>query len=82
MSTLVKEQVVRNLKSSDIPFFTLKVDGTRDQTGRENLSIVVRSVKEGTPNEHLLAIETTSDLGTKALTEVILKCLRSNGLDR
>ena len=81
MATLVKEQVVKNVNTADVPFFTLKVDGTRDQTGKENLSIVIRYVAEGAPNEHLLAIETTSELGAKALTDVILECLRTNGLD-
>ena len=39
MSTIVTEQIVKDVGES---WFTLKVDGTKDPTGSENVSIVVR----------------------------------------
>ncbi len=41
MSTLVTEHIVKEVGES---FHTIKVDGTRDPTGRENIAIVVRFV--------------------------------------
>ncbi|CAL9701672.1 unnamed protein product [Knipowitschia caucasica] len=41
MSTIVTEQIVKDVGES---WFTLKMDGTKDPTGRENVSIVVRYV--------------------------------------
>lgn len=38
MSTLVTEHIVREVGDS---FYSIKVDGTRDPTGRENISIVI-----------------------------------------
>ncbi|KAL7395107.1 hypothetical protein ABVT39_010232 [Epinephelus coioides] len=43
MSALVREHIVKEVGES---FYTLKADGTRDPTGRENISIVLRFVNE------------------------------------
>ncbi|KAL7407295.1 hypothetical protein ABVT39_006367 [Epinephelus coioides] len=43
MIALVREHIVKEVGES---FYTLKADGTRDPTGRENISIVLRFVNE------------------------------------
>jgi hypothetical protein len=75
MAAMVQEQVVEKIKAADVPFFTIKVDGTKDYTGKENISIVLRAVKEGRAFEHLVSIESTVELHADALSTVILSAL-------
>jgi len=46
-------------RRSDIPFFTVKADGTRDPTNTENISVVVRFVKQGKVHEVLVDMTTS-----------------------
>ena len=70
MSSIVKEAIEQEVGDS---WFTLKVDGTRDPTGVENVSIVLRSFNEDTEvvTERLLALATSSSGDAQALTQVI-----------
>ena len=62
--------------------FTIKVDGTRDPTGRENISIVIRYVSQDvTVKERLLCLATTEKFGASDLADVILEQIQSKGLD-
>ena len=45
MKDTVIKNVVNDIKEADIPFFSIKIDGTRDPTNTENISVVVRYVK-------------------------------------
>ncbi len=57
MSSLVTEEIVREV--ADL-WYTIKVDGTRDPTGIENISIIVRFVKDNCEvTERLLSMTTT-----------------------
>ena len=46
----IVRRMVNDAKSADSPLFTIKVDGSRDKTNTENISIVVRLVKNGKVN--------------------------------
>ncbi|KAJ4945666.1 hypothetical protein JOQ06_023347 [Pogonophryne albipinna] len=56
MSKVVTEHIVEEIGDS---FYTVKMDGTRDPTGCENISIVLRFVDENyVIKERLLTIAT------------------------
>jgi hypothetical protein len=81
LATMVREKIVKEYQLADLELFTLKVDGTRDSTGVENISIVIRFVSSGKPIEHLLSISKTVALNAEALTNVILETLQEAELD-
>ncbi|KAL7400042.1 hypothetical protein ABVT39_005680 [Epinephelus coioides] len=79
MSMIVTEQIVKDVGES---WFTLKVDGTKDPTGSENVSIVVREVdKDYKVQERLLSMQTTDKCDAQSLTNVVLNELSNAGLD-
>ena len=71
-----------DVNRSDIPYFTVKADGTRDPTNTENISLVVRFVKQGKVREVLIDMTTSIKLDTDALTTAILESLERSGLNR
>lgn len=78
MSALVREHIVEEVGES---FYTLKADGTRDPTGRENISIVLRFLNElCEPTERLLTIATADQGDAVTLTDTIIKELTTAGL--
>lgn len=78
MSTMVREHIVKEVGES---FYTLKADGTRDPTGRENISIVVRFVNERNEAiERLLTIATAEKGDAATLTDTIIGELTKAGL--
>jgi hypothetical protein len=81
MASIVQESIVKKCKSADVQYFTLKVDGTKDRTGTENVSIAIRFVSAGQPQEHLICISRTIALNAEAFTDVILTTLKEAQLD-
>ncbi len=78
MSSLVTEEIVREVADS---WYTIKVDGTRDPTGIENISIIVRFVKDNCEvTERLLSMTTTEKGDAQTLTNTIITELEKNGL--
>ncbi len=78
MSSLVTEEIVREVADS---WYTIKVDGTRDPTGIENISIIVRFVKDNCKvTERLLSMTTTEKGDAQTLTNTIITELEKNGL--
>lgn len=60
----------------------IKVDGTKDPTGSENVSIVLRYVDWNcTVKERLLSILTTDKCDALSLTNIVLEELSDVGLD-
>ncbi|KAK0131577.1 hypothetical protein N1851_033753 [Merluccius polli] len=79
MSMIVTEQIVKDVGES---WFTLKVDGTKDPTGSENVSIVVCYMgKDYKMQERLLSMQTTDKCDAQSLTNVVLDELSNAGLD-
>lgn len=81
MAAIVRECIVTDIKNSDVPWFTLMEDGTKDKNNRENVAIAIRYVKDGKVKESLLDVITTKKLDAKTFTEATLKTLEDNGLD-
>ncbi len=72
------EEIVREVADS---WYTIKVDGTRDPTGIENISIIVRFVKDNCEvTERLLSMTTTEKGDAQTLTNTIITELEKNGL--
>ncbi|KAJ6633795.1 hypothetical protein Bhyg_17358, partial [Pseudolycoriella hygida] len=63
---LVEEEIVSEINSSDVDFFTIIVDGTKDRKNREIVSIAICYVRNGKPIESLLGFETTKELDAKS----------------
>ena len=80
MTNMVRQATVANVNSADIPYFTLKADGTRDPTNTEHISVVVRYVRDGAANEDLLALETSDKLDARSMCDTILTSVSSSGL--
>ncbi|KAJ0066809.1 hypothetical protein NL108_002860, partial [Boleophthalmus pectinirostris] len=79
LSDVVTEAIVEEVGES---YYTLKVDGTRDPTGRENISIVLRFVNEYYGiTERLLCIATAQKGDAQTLTDTVLSELNKVGLD-
>ncbi|CAH1104523.1 unnamed protein product [Psylliodes chrysocephalus] len=81
LAEVVREQVVSDLKSTDVKWFTLLEDGTRDTNNRENISIGIRYVKSGKVFESFLGIYTTEKLNAQTFTKLTLDILNKNKID-
>ncbi len=78
MSTLVTEEIVREVGDA---FYTVKVDGTRDPTGTENVSIVICFVDDNFEvKERLLSVTMAAHGDTATITETIIAELTKAGL--
>ncbi|KAI2658679.1 Zinc finger MYM-type protein 1 [Labeo rohita] len=79
MSTIVTEHIVKDVGES---WFTVKVDGTKDPTGSENVSIVLRYVDQNcSVKERLLSMLTTDKCDALSLSNMVLEELADVGLD-
>lgn len=79
LSNVVTEAIVEEIRDS---FYTLKVDGTCDPTGCENISIVIRFVNETYDVTERLLIISTADKGdAQTLTDTVVAELNKVGLD-
>ena len=81
LTETVLEKVVVDINASDINWFTLKADSTCDLTNVENVSVVIRFVKEGKANESLIGQPLKEKFDADAITSVLLDCINSNGID-
>ena len=61
MSKLVTEEIVRQVGDS---WYSIKVDGTRDPLGQENISVVVHFVDENDGVCERLLVMATSEKGS------------------
>lgn len=81
MVNTVRESIVLDIQESDVPWFTLMEDGTRDKNNRENIAIAIRYVKNGSVKESLLTVTTTKNLDAATFTEATLNILTENKID-
>lgn len=81
IAKIVQQDVVNDINSSDVEYFTLLVDGTKDRANEECISIAARYIKYGQPKESLISLETTKQLDAKSNADLVLKTLKNCGLD-
>lgn len=80
LATMVREQVAEEVMTSDVPYFTLLEDGTKDKKNKECVSIAARYVLNGQVHESIIAMETFDELHAKYATEKTLEILQQNGI--
>lgn len=78
---MVQDIIVEEYKKSDIGQFCLKCDETRDANNVEDMSVVIRFVKDGKPVEHLLSMVRLEAVDAKAITKAILDELQQRDID-
>jgi|GEM_PF-6140542 len=81
MVQTVRSSIAKDIKESDVNWFTVMEDGTRDKNNRENIAIAIRYVKDGIVNESLLTVSTTENLDAATFTELTLNTLTKNNID-
>ena len=81
LASMVKETIVTDCLESDIGLFCLKCDETRDRCNVENMSVVLRFVKQGLVQERLLSVINLEEVDANGITKAILKELRDNSID-
>ncbi|GBP31620.1 hypothetical protein EVAR_84065_1, partial [Eumeta japonica] len=81
MVQAVRSSIVKDINESDVKWFTLMEDGTRDKNNRENIALAIRYVKDGVVNESLLMVKTTENLDAATFTELTLNTLTENNID-
>ncbi|KAJ6639284.1 Zinc finger protein [Pseudolycoriella hygida] len=81
IAKLIEEDVVKDINSADVDFFTILVDGTKDRIHFEVVSVAVRYVLNGKALESLLGFLTTKELDADSMTELILSKISNAGLD-
>ena len=81
MARMVQEVIVKECTVSDIGRFCIKCDETRDATNIEDMSVVLRYVKEGVTVERLLSVVDMKAVDANSITEAIIQELKSHSLD-
>lgn len=81
MASIVREEIVMEINSSDVPHFTLMVDSTKDRRNRECVCIAARYVIDGKTKESVISMETFYDLKADYFAKEILAVLAKFGVD-
>jgi len=76
MARMIQEVIVKECTESDIGRFCIKCDETRDATNIEDMSVVLRYVKDGVPVERLLSV-----VDMKAVDANSIEELKSHSVD-
>lgn len=56
LASMVLKKIKQKYDTADLAAFCLKSDGTRDRCNTENLSVIIRFVCNGVPEEHLIGL--------------------------
>lgn len=80
LALMVREAVAKDVMESDVPYFTLLEDGTKDKQNNECVSIAARYVRNGQVNESIITMETFAELNASYFTKQTLKILEDNGI--
>lgn len=80
LATMVRETVAKDLIESDVPFFTLLEDGTKDKRNNECVAIAARFVRNGQVQESIISMEKFEELTAEYMTKQTLEILKDNGI--
>lgn len=75
IAKIVQTDIIEEINSSDVNFFTLLADGTKDRNNKEIVSVVIRYVIRAQVKESLLWFETTKFFDAAIQADLILKLL-------
>uniref|UniRef100_A0A3Q1GW72 HAT C-terminal dimerisation domain-containing protein n=1 Tax=Acanthochromis polyacanthus TaxID=80966 RepID=A0A3Q1GW72_9TELE len=76
---MVINDIKEKYENADYSGFCLKSDGTRDKCNVENMSVMIRFVRNGIPEEHLIGLLDLSQLNAEYITTQILEHLSESG---
>lgn len=80
LALMVREAVAKDIMDSDVPYFTLLEDGTKDKQNKECVSIAARYVRDGQVQESIITMETFAELNAAYFTKHTLKSLKDYGI--
>lgn len=80
LAVMVREAVAKDVMTSDVPYFTLLEDGTKDKQNNECVSVALRYVRNGQAEESNLSMETFAELNAAYFTKQTLKVLEDNSV--
>lgn len=81
LAKMVQDAIVCECKNSDIEWYSIKCDETRDSCNVEDMSIVIRYVINGKPVEHMIAMIKVAEVDANSLTQSLLGELQKLDLD-
>ena len=81
MTSMVRNDVAKNVQTADVPWYTLFMDGTRNKQMAENIAFGIRYVKDGKVKEQTLAVEVTKNSDAISLANLVLNVLGKCNLD-
>lgn len=82
LASMVRESVAKEVMNSDVPYFTLLEDGTKDKRTNECVSIAARYVIHGQVQESIISMEKFTGLNAEYFAEQTLKILEDNKIDK
>lgn len=80
LASMVRQSVAKEVMDSDVPYFTLLEDGTKDKKNEECVAIGARYVRAGRPQESIITMETFAELNAEYMTKQTLRVLKDNGI--
>ena len=78
LASMVQDSIVKEVKESEV--FSIIADETKDLQKKEQLSLVLRYYYNGAVHESFLEMQHAQHLDAKGLSDMIIKCLESYGL--
>jgi len=81
MARMVQDAVVQECQDSDVKWYSIKCDETRDSCNVEDMSIVIRYVINGKPVEYMISMIKVAEVDAKSLTQSLLGELQNLRLD-
>lgn len=79
LAKMVLKEIKRKYDEADTPGMSIKCDGTRDRCNIENLSIIIRFVRNSIPEEHLIGLVELDQLNAEYMCNQILSHLSDLG---
>lgn len=77
---MLREAVAKDVMDSDVPYFTLLEDGTKDKRNMECVAIAARYIRNGQVQESIITMETFGELNAEYMTKHTLEILKNNGI--
>ncbi len=79
LSDMVRESIISEVKENK--YFSIILDETRDLKKKEQLSLVLRYYYNGAVHESFLDFKQATELDAEGLTQKIIQCLETYGLE-
>ena len=68
MKDIIIEETLCAITLADIPYYTIKSNGTRDRSNTENVSVAVQYVKDGKVHEELIGMLQTDKCDAESMS--------------